>query len=382
MNAVPTIDIAELAAPARLEQALSAWSGFVELCPQAASRPGPAWLELPDRRDADWEMTDGLSSRPIAPLGCRFLRDVEVSGGGYFFSAERFIREHVHTSDVALQWLERPDFPDNPYVVTRPNRLMIDEPVLLVFGPGSNIFGHWLLDFLPRIVVAQRLLGAELDPFVLLLPSDAPGWVARMITYFCAIPPERIRGYDRMQDIVVCRHVCLPSFMHDGDYALHPMMREFYDGFGPQDARVPARRICLSRRDQEKHTHSYWRIFEARETFERLAMAEGYEIVQPELLDFADQIALFRAAERVIGEHGSGMHAAVFAHPGTVVATVGISNAIQDQIAALFEHRAICLRRTEILEQVPAKPVRFTAETADLQSLFSRIDKRGDLMSP
>jgi hypothetical protein len=377
MIAVPTIDIATLAPPVLLDRALAGWAGFAELSPATAPAPILPSLQLADTVDAVWAMSAGLPARPIPPLGCHFLRDVEVSGSGYLFAGERFIREPSHTSEIALDWLQREDFPDNPMVSPRQNRIVIEDPVLLVAGPGSSIFGHWLMDFLPRIVIAQRLLGERLDPFELLLPADAPGWVAGMIAHFCRIAPERIRRFDRMNDVVLCRQAVLPSFAHSGAYDLHPIMRDFYQGFGRPVPGAPRRRICLSRRDQERHTYSYWRIFEARETLERLAVAHGFEIVQPELLDFAGQVDLFRSAGVILGEHGSGMHAAVFAEPGTIVATVGANNALQFQIAAAFEQRSICMRRLQVIENAPGRPYRFTAAESDLQSLLAQIDLAG-----
>lgn len=369
-----TIGIRDLAHPASLDSALATSHGFVQLAPGALSCSVSSWLDFPNTQDADWTVTGGNQVRPIGPLGCTFLRDVSVTGSGYFFSEGRFIREHTHTSDVALQWLNQPDFPDNPFTTPRTNHITIDEPVLLVFGPGANIFGHWLLDFLPRIDVAQRLLGARLDPFVLLLPQDAPSWVERMIGFFCGIGPERIRRFNRMKDQVLCREVCLPSFAHNGDYAFHTLLRDFYQGIAAPATAASGRRICLSRRNQEKHTHSYWRIFEAREALERKAVAHGFEIVQPELLDFADQVALFHSAGCILGEHGSGMHAAVFANPGTLVATIGANNDIQFKIAGAFGHRSLCMRRLQTLEDVPGKPTRFTASEDDLERLLAKID--------
>lgn len=373
MAAFSTVDINDLVVPSTLDTAIQMWCNFVELCPKAISASiAPRW-ELQNSADSEWAMSAGLVGSQVKPLGCYFLRDIEVNGSGYIFSSGSFVKENVHTSIIAQNWLEQPDFPDNPLVRPRERRVVIDEPVLLVFGPGSSIFGHWLMDFLPRIMVAQRLLKDRMDSFVLLLPADAPGWVPQMITHFCGIAPERIRTYDRMEETVLCRTACLPKFAHNGDYALHPIMRDFYDTFVSSQSSAPTRRICLSRRNQELHTYSYWRIFEARDIFERLAIKNGFEIVQPELLDFTAQVDLFRSANCIVGEHGSGMHASVFANPGTTVATIGANNGIQFQIGATFDHHLVCMRRLEVLEDVPGRRFRFTANQNDLESFLARL---------
>jgi capsular polysaccharide biosynthesis protein len=319
-----------------------------------------------------------MPAQTLPAMGCAFVRDLEVCGSGYLFHQGRFVREYVNISDTALRWLGQPEFGDNP--LTRPpaNRVVIEEPALLVFGPGSSVYGHWLLDFMPRIFIAQQLLGPGLDDFVLPLPSDSPDWIVRMIHTLCGIPQDRFRYYSRHHDVVVCARACLPSYGHSGrrgDYALHSLLREFYDQFGDPGANRARRRICLSRRAQERQTYGVWRIFETRETMERMAAARGFEIVQPELLSFPEQIELIRSADCILGEHGSGMHAAVFAEPGTIIATVGAWNLHQFHISAAFELRSICMNRFQVVQDWNTPPFRFAAAEDDLTRLFDEIDR-------
>lgn len=376
MTEIPCIGIGDLAPPRHLGEALAMWFGFAELAPASVSKVTIPYLVLDNSPDATWKW-NRVPEQRLPPIGCSFLRDLEVSGSGYLFHHGRFVREFVNISDVALRWLGQPDFFDNPLTQPRTNRVVIEEPVLLVFGPGSSIYGHWLLDFMPRIVIAQQLLGAALDEFVLLLPSDTPDWVVRMIYTFCGIEPDRFRYYARHDDLVICRRVCLPSYAHSGtpgDYAPHPLMRVFYDQFGNPGAPRPKRRICLSRRTQERHTVGTWRIFEAREAMENMAVARGFELVQPEELSFPEQVELFRSASCVLGEHGSGVHAAVFADPGTIVATVGAWNKHQLNISAAFQQRSICLKRHQVIQDWEKPPFRFTVTEDDLAGLLDMID--------
>ncbi len=376
MTEIPTVGIAALAPFRPLAEALDCWRGFAALVPAAVSRAAVPRLVLDDSDHGNW-IWDQVSEEPLAPIGCSFLRDLEVSGAGYLFHDGRFVREFVNISDVALRWLGEPDRYDSPLNRPRTNRIVIEEPALVVFGPGFNVYGHWLLDFMPRIFIAQQLLGAALDDFVFPLPSEAPAWVGRMIHTFCGIEPSRFRSYSNTEDMLVCRRACLPSYAHSGkrgDYALHPLMRTFYDQFGNPGESRPKRRICLSRRGQEHQTNGVWRIFENREIMEQMAVAHGFEIVRPEELSFPQQIDLFRSADCILGEHGSGMHAAVFADPGTIVATVGAWNRHQFQIAALFEQRSICLRRHQVIRGWETPPFRFAVTKDDLDRLFAMID--------
>ena len=293
------------------------------------------------------------------------------------FHEGRFVREFVNISETALRWLGQPDLGDSPLTHPRTNRVVIEDPALIVFGPGFNIYGHWLLDFMPRIFVARQILGSALDDYVLPLPSDSPDWVPELMQTFCGIQPDRFRYYSRLDDLVVCRRACLPSYAHcgkRGDYALHPLVRTFYDQFGNSGAPRVKRRICLSRRSQELQTNGKWRIFGARELMEQMAVARGFEIVRPETLDFSRQVEMFRSADCILGEHGSGMHAAVFADPGTVVATIGAWNRHQYYIADAFEHRAIGMNRLQVSQNWETPPFRFTATEEDLGELMDMID--------
>lgn len=374
MNDLPTVKLGDLAPARPLAEALIAWHGFAEFAPAVSGLASIPYRMLRDAQDATWK-SERSPEYSLGPIGCWFLRDLEISGSGYLFQRGRFVREFVNISDAALRWLGDPGVDDNPLHHPRTNRMVIDDPALLVFGPGWGTYGHWLLDFLPRIFLAQQLLGAALDDFVLPLPEDSPDWVVPMMQYFCGIDPGRVRHYSRYDDLLVCRRVCLPSYAHDGMYAPHPLMRVFYEQFGNPGAPRLKRRICISRRNQEGHGAGSRRKFEVREIMEQMAIARGFEIVQPETLSFPDQIELFRSANCILGEHGSGMHGAVLADPGTVVAVVrSPQRAHQLKIAAAFEHQFICMNRIQVTEGSVIAPVRFTASEADLASLLDMID--------
>jgi hypothetical protein len=371
---IPTVGVGDLAPARPLAEALTAWHGFAELAPAVLGAPSMSWWVLRDLPDEIWR-TERTPEYVLAPIGCWFLRDIEISGSGYLFHQKRFVREFVNISDAALRWLRDPKVDDNPLHHPPVNRVTIDEPALLVFGPGWGTYGHWLLDFLPRIFLAQQLMGSILDDFVLPLPADAPAWVVPMIQYFSGFDPARVRRYSRFDDLLVCRRACLPSYVHDGMYAPHPLMRLFYDQFGKSGAPGQKRRICISRRNQEGHGTGSSRRFEARETMEQLAASRGFEIVQPENLSFPQQVEMFRSASCILGEHGSGMHGAVFAEPGSVVAVVrSPQRAHQLKIAAAFEHKFICMDRIRVTEGTLIAPVRFTATETDLATLVNKIE--------
>jgi hypothetical protein len=146
MSDIPTTGIGELAPTRPLARALAEWNGFAELAPALLGGVDLPYLLPRDSPDENWKW-DRMPRYPLNPVGCSFLRDLEISGSGYLFHEGRFVREFVNLSDTALRWLGQPDVDDNPLVRPRTNRVVIEEPVLMVFGPGSGTYGHWLLDF-------------------------------------------------------------------------------------------------------------------------------------------------------------------------------------------------------------------------------------------
>lgn len=73
------------------------------------------------------------------------------------------------------------------------------------------------------------------------------------------------------------------------------------------------RKIYISRRDTGK------RKMLNEEALEALLIDKGYEIVSLSGKSFAEQIALFKSAEKIIAPHGAGLANIIFCNPGTQV---------------------------------------------------------------
>jgi hypothetical protein len=345
MLEVPTIGMPDLCPPRDPRDALKNWDGFATVIAGEVSPMGPPVLLMDDTGGDRWRWIRPSRPQPVNTLGCYFIRDLEVSGSGYLFHKERFVREHTHTSDVGLQWLQREDYPDNPLVHVPPEEIVVEAPCLVVIGPGFPIWGHWLLDFLPRVALAQRLLGPALAQFMIPLPADCPGWLPEMLAFFCGVSSQQILRFDRHAQRVLCRRACVPSVAHNGEYVLHSFLTSFYDRFIPGNGRAGSRRICISRSNLERETRGVWRIFESRRRFEAAARSRGYEIVRPEELAIPEQIALFAEAATIVGEHGSGMHNAIFSGRGAAIGCIAFSNAIQFLVGARREHTNVYMNR-------------------------------------
>jgi hypothetical protein len=331
------IDIDSLVVHAERGEALKRWNSFIPVRPaetSASARP-PGLVNAGDT--AGWYNHVHCETAAVREIGVYLLDHVTVSGHSYAFREGRMLADGSEPHRVARSFAADERLPPEQ-LINRERRLLSDPPVLLIGGPGYLIWGHWLLDFLPRLAIAQEALGTELARYVIPLPNDVPGWVPKLLQFFCGIPPEQLFLYDRERESLFCRRICIPSFVHS-NYFLHSFTKEFYHRFMPANkADFPAR-FCVSRRTFSASTRSTARHFEQESYFEEVAAKHGYVDIEPEKLGFADQIALFAQARSIAGQAGSGMHSALFSPAGTQIGQFAMPNSIQSRIAALCDHR-------------------------------------------
>jgi capsular polysaccharide biosynthesis protein len=188
--------------------------------------------------------------------------------------------------------------------------------VAVIHGPGFDIFGHWLIDFLPRLYGLHRA-GVDIADIKFVLPVQTPGF-ARSLLERIGIPAENLIWHDQKAERLEPDALIVPSLFRLRS-RFHPLMvaatRFWLDRVAGGGAPGPTgRRLFVSR----KRVASA-RMLRNRADIEARAMGEGYEIVAPETMTLPEQITLFGAARHILGEYGSGLHGSLFAPPGTTV---------------------------------------------------------------
>ena len=213
-------------------------------------------------------------------LTCWFVRDVAMSGPGYVFHGDKLVTDGSHLSDVAEQWLLRP-MPDSPLATPPARETFVREPCVVAVGPGHLIYGHWLVDFLPRFAVAKAALGGEFGQFRVALPLDTPGWAMRMLEVFVGVGRGQCIFYERGVERLAIEEACIPAYGHT-DYQFHPWVAGLFDSVGMPAHGPGTRKLCISRAAFEGATHGVQKLFVTRAGFEERAVQEGFEIVRPE----------------------------------------------------------------------------------------------------
>ena len=373
--AVQTVRLSELHRLTPPAEAWRAWSGFMRLLPGERSRLPPDLIPTSDMPNLDWFRHVHAQQGDVPPIGCHLVRDAEITGQGYVFSDGRLLTQDVYLHGIACSDIEnQPDL--LPDASPARHRLRIDQPVIEILGPGSPVYGHWLVDFLPRAAIAREMLGDAFHECLIPLPRDLPDWTVELLVRFTGFRPENALRYESGTEFLSCARLCLPSFGHaSGSYFFHSFVRDFYARFVPQRPARRTRRLCLSRRNFEHQTRGVLKGFAQRLHMEQVAVERGFELVCPEELGFDQQVALFAEAGIVLGEYGSALHNTLFSPARTIVGSVRYPNSVQTRIAGLMgqdvlylipDTEAIDERGAEVYDVSPDKIDRFVDQLVGL----------------
>lgn len=190
----------------------------------------------------------------------------------------------------------------------------------MVFGPGYEVFGHWMVDFLPKFYLLQQA-GYDLAQISFLLPSDCPAF-GRELFDLVGIGHDRIVSFDRRSETVLCERLLLPTTCHNGllpakllTENIKWLRQRIEDHGGPLKAPGGLERVFVSRGRRFARN----RTLVNREEIEAMAVAHGFTLVYPEEITLFEQFGLFSECRQVIGEYGSALHNAMFSPAGTVV---------------------------------------------------------------
>ncbi|MCV3769090.1 glycosyltransferase family 61 protein [Rhizobium sp. TRM95796] len=208
----------------------------------------------------------------------------------------------------------------------------LDRPAIVALHPNW-IFGHFLLEMLPKLILLDRIA----DPAIpLLVAANGPGW---MKTILGEVSRRPLFEYDHKTSVVRAPECLALTNLAIGGW-LRPEMRTAFEllraglllqtGVGRQGDW-----LYISRRK----TTSGWHKIANEEEIE-IALAEmGFAIIHPQEYSFAQQVRLFHQARLVVGEYSSAMHNAVFCQPGACILCLNRINRYQEQIASAFDHR-------------------------------------------
>lgn len=218
-------------------------------------------------------------------------------------------------------------------------RVDIPEETLRVAGtlcniglPGARIYGHWIVDVLPRV---YRTLshGLAIDRYVM-GETQKPWQIA--ILEALDIAGDKVLFWDARQYRLEAERLIVPTFarisseLHEEFMDVHIFLREKHAA--PELDKPATDRLFIARAEGGN------RQLANRDAVEAVFADQGFEIFRPEHWPFVEQI---KKLARVAGECGLGMHNTVFCRPGTRVGVLQSSanlSFLQGQIALHAQH--------------------------------------------
>jgi Glycosyltransferase 61 len=192
-------------------------------------------------------------------------------------------------------------------------------------------WGMWLLQALPSAVDYVRQ--GQQGRFLCYADRD---W-QKNILKLAGIPEDKLieqqllQTYD-CQRIVMQQYSEIDLAPTDVDHAIYSSIA---DDCAARCA-AAGEKIFVSRRSiTQLYEGRYRALLNEEELVDALA-ARGFTIVEPELLPFEEQVAIFRGARTVVGLGGAGMFNVLFCAPGTRIVSIESSLAFVDGHASLF----------------------------------------------
>ena len=220
----------------------------------------------------------------------------------------------------------------------------IARPGLVFLTKQHHIYGHFLLEMLPKIYLANYLLSIGVDLCVI-LNNYASDVVRRFLSSYC---DADIVEYDQGREMLHLDRCILPQSMNAHNYSAlfagfsWDLRRSLLRGHLPsENARDILRHdgIFVSRAKYREKKGWDSRVWLNEDESERIAISKGLTAIDPGEMSLAEQAYIFSRTPMIVGEYSSAMHNTLFSPPGVSVICVHRFTEVQDRLAQTFGHR-------------------------------------------
>jgi hypothetical protein len=220
---------------------------------------------------------------------------------------------------------------------------------ILMNSPGYGIFGHWLIDFVPRMALSRLMTGSDT---ALHLFGPMADWMRDLVAR------AGIRQFQPAgTGLAMHRKLRVPSATKSGHGFAEPITalawRTLALGYNRQNVERDLQtgdRLFVSR----KHWQDT-RAIDFHDELESLMVQRGFSILHPEKLSLSEQAGMFAKAKVIVGEDGSALHNIIFSTPGTrlgVLMDPQRSNLWHAGICHLLGHRLAYAQLPRVLSEM------------------------------
>jgi hypothetical protein len=205
---------------------------------------------------------------------------------------------------------------------------------------GWNIYGHFLIDALPRLLAIKTTFGKAVEGAKILLRDDTPEWFTRILIDDLNFDARDFEYFNPKVERILLKRGIFPAYGYQRGFfqpSISGMFNTATSHFHAPEKKV--RKIFISRARLPEHRKNIRGCKNETELCEVANKHFGYEIFIPEENDWRTQIETFRASKLVVGLAGSGLHTSIFCDSSLIVGFVGAVNLAQCHIASLTQQK-------------------------------------------
>jgi capsular polysaccharide biosynthesis protein len=230
-------------------------------------------------------------------------------------------------------------------------------PAYVFLGWGIQVFGHFLIEMLPKLLLAQAH-SPSLHGAMPVLDRAMPDWFLTILGTEFGITEERAIWFDsRQEQLTLDQAILIPNLLRPGGY--HPHTAPLFNAFtnrltDHRDGETGRAKIFIAR-GTYRNPASVPRVLLNEPEIARIAEAEfGCTVLHPETLAFAEQVRRISNADLILGQAGSAMHLALVAPAQARIGVLRFMAPDQSFIAAL-RGQSIAYLTQGIAETAPAQ---------------------------
>lgn len=283
----------------------------------------------------------GRKSFAMPEMGCLSISDCTAFGYGLVAKGDKVLMDRNHTlprEEIGQYgyFTELELVGDRKYRPREEYKKIADlKNAALIMRRGDTVYGHWLLEILPRLHLALQHSSKDMK---YILSKEIPEYQIDIIQQL-GVDRERLIFLGR-DEAVFCSRLLVPSVPHTNRQWLHPFANQVFDHLVQMNRNrtVGSDRIFVTRRSRHGDPRPLVNLTE----IEAVATNNGFIVVDPGVIDWRTQASLFSQARVVMGLSGSGLHNTAFSRSNCHVLVLQPNqsfNFLQTSIAAIRGHR-------------------------------------------
>jgi hypothetical protein len=234
----------------------------------------------------------------------------------------------------------------------------MDEAVLLSM-PWQHKFYHWMIEFIPRLLLYDRSPGLQDLP--LIVPRSAPKFVSESLEATGYLSRTRFLA-DGSYRFKTLHMLSMPAPTTEvSPDAVDWLNRKFKVESLSDRAK---KRIYVSRRDAKI------RFISNEDQLAGVLADFGFETIDMSGLSLVDQISVFRSAECIVGPHGAAFANLAFSEPGSTFVEFFSRGHYSPSFNRISKIRML---KYGFLVGEPTRLGGFAIDPDDLRTIFSRV---------